>query len=202
MVVKIDWKRLAKDKRLWAVAGIGGAAGLFVFIRRGGGDGPAGAAGAGEPGQQGGSYVQGAGNTTDTDIAGYLSQFSQSNLDAQSKFLSDLKTTIGSVGSGAGGGQTTPPTSSGLSAPGRIWDSNPSQWQDSIQLHWDKVNGATKYRIKNYAGGDDFIEVGDVDAYQLRNLVHNGSYFWQVSAGDGSGNWSPWSQYITTHTKN
>lgn len=197
----MDWRKLVRDKRVWAGAGVVALVGVIALVRRtkaeGGDSGTPGTAGT----NRSGSYVQGPGDTTGTDLAGYLSQFFSSQLDAQNEFLKSLKD---SIGGGADGGSTTPPPAStgSLAAPGGVHDVSPRNWTDSIQLAWDKVPGAVKYRIKNYAGGDDYIEVGNQNAYQIRDLVHNGSYFWQVQAVDANGNASPWSDYITSHTKN
>jgi hypothetical protein len=93
-----DLKKLVKDKRFLAAAGVVGVVGLVVFMRRGG----SGSAAAGDtPGIGGGQvpvgsagYVQGGANTTGTDIAGWLSSYGAAQSAAQQQQLTDFGTQL------------------------------------------------------------------------------------------------------------
>lgn len=86
----MDLQGLLRDKRVLYVAGIGGAVGLYALWQRkkSGGTGPASAAGANTA--SGYTGVGGTFDSTGTDVAAYLGQFSgqvQNQLDAWTNTL-------------------------------------------------------------------------------------------------------------------
>lgn len=82
----MDWKALAKDKRVWAGAAVVAAVAVVAVVRNraaGGGGGAGGEAGAGGTPAAPQGYYQGTGDTTGTDLSGFLSNWSNAQLGAQ-----------------------------------------------------------------------------------------------------------------------
>lgn len=100
----LNLKRLLRDKRVWVGVGVAGLIGVVVLVQR-----KDAAAGSPQPGGAGpgvsGGYTQGMGDTTGTDIAGYLSQWGTAQMEAQNTFLTSLRDALDG---GADGGQTSP----------------------------------------------------------------------------------------------
>lgn len=73
----LDWRAMVKDRRFQVAAAVVGGAGVITLIRRkkSGADDTAAGATAGGTGSAASGY-QGPGNTTGTDIAGFLSSYS------------------------------------------------------------------------------------------------------------------------------
>lgn len=71
----MDWRALARDKKLWIGVAAAGGVGLLVFLRRGGQAGGADAAAADVAGGGGIGYP-GTLNTSGTDLAAALSNYS------------------------------------------------------------------------------------------------------------------------------
>ncbi len=196
---KTDIKGLLKNKKFQIAAGAVALIGVVVLVmRRNGsvnpGDATAAAGAAGTKGYIPGGY-QGGADTTGTDIASFLSNWGAQQNSAFSEWMQQIQNATPAAGSGVG--------TTSLAAPTGLKDNSPLNWTDSIQIGWTPVSGASSYEIRNYADPSGAItNVGNVDAYQIRNLVHNGSYFWQIRSKDAQGNASDWSDYVTTHTKN
>lgn len=71
----MDWKQLAKDKRVWAAGAVVAAIAAVAVIRnRGAGGGDAGGAPVGSGANPAGFYQQAA-DTTGTDLSGFLSNW-------------------------------------------------------------------------------------------------------------------------------
>lgn len=104
----IDWKAMLHNKPLLAAAGVAGAAGVYVLIKRQQSTGSTSAPTAG------GSTPSGIGfpDTTGTDLAQYLGQYGasiQNQLDAYQQQLNDTLTAAGLLQSDGTG--TAPPPS-------------------------------------------------------------------------------------------
>src|SRR5688572_12267007 len=100
----IDVKKLLRDKRVWVGVGVAGLIGVVVLVQRKEGAAGSPQPGGAAPGTSGG-YTQGMGDTTGTDIAGYLGQWGQAQMDAQTAFLTSVRDALAG---GADGGQTSP----------------------------------------------------------------------------------------------
>ncbi len=87
-----DVSALLKDKRLWAGAAVAAGVGVVMWFKRGGST-PA----VGGPGSATGS-TQGSADTTGTDIASYLGQYSQSQMELLNQWAANLKTSIDAIG--------------------------------------------------------------------------------------------------------
>lgn len=95
----MDWKQLAKDKRVWAGAGIVAAIAAVMAIRgRGTGSG---AAPVGSGANPAGYYAAaGAVDTTGTDLSSFLGNWGEAQQQAQAQFLQNLTTALGQGGAG------------------------------------------------------------------------------------------------------
>src|SRR4051812_32724245 len=99
----LDLQTLAKDKRVWAAAGVAAAVGLVVLVKNRGRNAATGSGNAvtGTASGPSGSYVQGTGDTTGTDIASYLGGYQQSlqgQLTQYQQQLTDALATLPKVG--------------------------------------------------------------------------------------------------------
>src|SRR3954463_8384431 len=97
-----DMAKLLKDKRLWVGGAVAAAIGLVVFVKRGAGASTMDAVTGGTASGPGGTYVQGAGDTTGTDIAGYLGNYQQSLSDMLAGWGGSLNDTLKAIQDGAG----------------------------------------------------------------------------------------------------
>lgn len=96
-----------------------------------------------------------------------------------------------------GGGTSTNPTGTPLSAPTGVGQQNATN--TSGLLVWNAVPGATGYRI--YQAGGQLLNAGIGTALWIPGLSPGGKYGYQVTAVDAQGNESPKSpvSYITTN---
>lgn len=182
-----DVKGLLKDRKFQLAAAAVVGVGAVVFLIRRNATPGAQTAAAGAAGSRG--YVQGGADTTGTDIASFLGSWGAQQNAAFQQYLSQLPANTPAAGEGVG------------RVPG-LRDNSPLTWTDSIQVGWNRIAGATGYQIRNAQSPTQITTVGDVDAYQIRDLIHNGSYFWQIRAIGPNGMLGDWSDPLTTHTKN
>lgn len=102
----IDWRALARDRRLWAVGGIGGAAGLYVAYRRRGGAGsPASGMNQAAALGAGGPYATMQPSVYDSSLQDIYEGFNQTALDLQRQ-ITELQ---GQMDRPAPPSSTTPP---------------------------------------------------------------------------------------------
>ena len=186
-----DIAHLFKDRKFQlAAGGVVVVGGLVWFMRRWSGAAPSSDSTAGAGGSRG--YVsQGGANTTGTDIASFLGSWGAGQNAAFQQYLDQLKN--GTAPAGATLGQI-----SGFK------DNSPGQWTNSVQLAWTPVSGATGgYQIRDYLHPDRTWNVpAGWDKYQIQDLLHNGSYFWQIRPIGSDGTMGDWTDYISTRTKN
>jgi hypothetical protein len=142
--VAINVKKWFKGNRLWiGAAGVGGVIALVMIARRGGAAGSDGdAAGAGETATPSG-YYQGTGNTMGTDIAGFLSQWFQSNQQQQQEFY---KSTLEALK----GAQT--PDGGGPTGTASAWGGTPLAWFQGYQSGIAGKYVAQYVRDRGYTG--------------------------------------------------
>jgi hypothetical protein len=94
---------------------------------------------------------------------------------------------------------TTPPTTTDkLPAPGGFHDTG-KIWPDSLQYQWTPVPGAQSYVLRTNEGD---MNVGNVNAYQRRGLIHNGTYWTQIASVNSAGVVGDFSPTLESHTKN
>lgn len=102
-----DVNALLKDKRLWVGAAVAAGVGIVMFLKRGG-SAPA----TSGPGSATGSTTQGTADTTGTDIASYLGQYSQSQMELLNQWAANLQTSLdairGTAPAGSVGGSAIP----------------------------------------------------------------------------------------------
>lgn len=97
-----------------------------------------------------------------------------------------------------GHGGSTPPPATKLKAPTGVKVS--STTKTTVSLHWNKVTGATHYRIYDNVSS---YNIGDsVDtATHIGGLQHNHTYRFHVRAMDAKGHLGPSSASVTAKTK-
>jgi hypothetical protein len=189
-----DLRALFKDRRFQVAAGAVAVVGAVVLVMRSKSSAASSDAAAAATGTKG--YVQGGADTTGTDIASYLGNWGSLQDQRFADFLAQIKAGTPAPGTGVG---PTPGTSLGKVT--GVHDSNATT--SSINLSWNPIEGATGYKIRNYAAPDMAYSVsGNTPNYQVTDLIHNGSYFWQVAAIGPDGTVGSWSDYLTSHTKN
>lgn len=103
----IDWKALGRDKRLWAVAGVGGAAGVGVAVyrRRHGPASPA--TGTDQAALSSAPYASMQPSVYDSSLQDIYEGFNQTSLDLQRQ-ITDIQAQLD---------QTTPPSSTPAPTP-------------------------------------------------------------------------------------
>ncbi len=73
--------------------------------------------------------------------------------------------------------------------------------KDTMTLAWDPVSNASGYALKNVQEGIITSVAPGTTSVTLRNLIRDGTYFWQIAAKNAAGGNGPWSPTITTHTR-
>jgi hypothetical protein len=97
--VATDFKALLKDKRVWAGAAVVAAIAVVAAVRnRSGGGG--GTAGTATPASPSGYYAPGTGDTTGTDLSGFLSNWGSAQLSAQQSGFQSVLDALKGGGSG------------------------------------------------------------------------------------------------------
>lgn len=96
----MDWRKLVKDKRVWAVGGIGAAIAVVMAVRGRAAGGSAGSGANPVPGPSGYYQAAGAVDTTGTDLSSFLGNWGESQAQAQQQFLQNLTTALGQGGAG------------------------------------------------------------------------------------------------------
>jgi hypothetical protein len=77
----VDFKQLLKDKRVWAGAAVVAAIAVVAVVR--GRSSGGGTSGAPTPASPSGYYAPGTGDTTGTDLSGFLGNWGSAQLQAQ-----------------------------------------------------------------------------------------------------------------------
>lgn len=156
-----DFKRLLKDKRVWA--GVGGVALLAVVMtlrKRGSGGSPVGS-GANPSNPTG--YYAGTGDTTGTDLSGFLSNWGSAQISAQQQGFQSILDSL----NGGGAGQNDDPP------PAVVWTKDPTGkpvWGliNSPYGGWMTTNdqGTANSWAAQWGGSDNSADAVSWDAWQ------------------------------------
>jgi len=202
-----DIKALVKDKRFLAAAGVVVVVGLVALLRKRG-EGGAGGIGGGTVPVGSSGYVQGGADTTGTDVASFLSQYSAAQLAYMDQWGKALQSTLDSIKNN-GGDIDDPPTNGGttLATVSKFWDESPgaaggdykSLWSDQQFLKWNKAAGATGYKIRDLVSGRSWT-VGDTDSLWFDGLVRLGSYHYGITPVFAGGQLGTETKLYNTHT--
>lgn len=189
---------LMKDRKVQlAAAGVAAIGGVVWWRRKSAGTTPTDGGGvSGTPSNPANL------NTVGSDVGAQLGQYGQglqTQLDAYTKSLNDTLAALQKAPATDGGTGTTP---TGLAAPGNLHDAGLNVWQNDLRIDWNPVQGATSYVLRDPFNPSSAHDVGNITGQMQHNLLHNGSYFFQVAAKDAAGNLGAWSPTLGATTKN
>ncbi len=102
-----DWKRYLKDKRVWAGAAVVAAIAVVMAVRNRSGGAVAGS-GANPSAPSG--YYQGTGDTTGTDLSGFLSNWGSAHLSAQEEGFKSILDALKDTQAAPGQNDDAPPS--------------------------------------------------------------------------------------------
>lgn len=103
-----DWKRYLKDKRVWAGAAVVAAVAVVMAVRSRSSGGPGTPGSGGNPAPSG--YYQAAGDTTGTDLSGFLGNWGSAHLAAQQEGFKSILDALKDTQAAPGQNDDAPPS--------------------------------------------------------------------------------------------